>query len=124
MRREDLKISNSQVNIQRRRTERERESIVGIGNHRVWSMDEEGAGAMGFPEFAWFPCPVLLAKRVSVDAQVFLRGLGSIDAVASIPSNSSNQPPSYLLRKEGSCSHNMGVEYAQGSWLESKNIGA
>lgn len=87
-------------------------------------MDEEGAGAMGFPEFAWFPCPVLLAKRVSVDAQVFLRGLGSIDAVASIPSNSSNQPPSYLLRKEGSCSHNMGVEYAQGSWLESKNIGA
>ena len=73
---------------------------------------------MGFPEDAWFPCLVLLAKRGS--AQVFLWELGSPDAVASIMANSNHQPPSYLLRKEGSYSHNKDTEYAQGSWLESK----
>lgn len=72
---------------------------MGTTENRV-KLDEEGAGAVGFPEDAWFLGPVLLAERASEDAQVFLRELGSSDAIASIMANSRTQPPLYLLRKE------------------------
>lgn len=92
------------MNIQRR-TERERESVVSVGNHRVRTY----VGTVGFPKSAWFLCPALL---VSVAAQGFSWKLGSTAAVASTISKSNNQPPSYLLRKEGSYSCNKDKEYA------------
>lgn len=58
-------------------------------------------GTVGFSEDAWLRCPVLLAKRVSVDAQGFLWELVSTDGVARTTSSKRIQPPSYLLRKRG-----------------------
>lgn len=122
--RDDLKLSNLQVTTQRRRVGRERENPVSTADHRVWSYagvkEQARRGFLSMPG----PCALCCLLRASVDAQVVRWELVRTDAAAWTTSSNRNQPPSYLLRKGGSSNSNKDMEYAQGSWLQGKHIGA